>query len=99
MEFIYQDSDELGVIAGKFLLPVGIRLRFVYDEQDVRNEHSHALTSINGFALFTAETAGLRKDEYFTMLRKMSVFMMLTIWAMSSLEQQIRLQRTGTLGT
>ena len=70
VEFIYQDSDELGVIAQRIPATSGNQIEVWYTTNKTsETKYSHALTSINGFALFTAEMAGLRKDEYFTNIR------------------------------
>ena len=70
VEFIYQDSDELGVIAQRIPATSGIRLRFgIRRTRRQKRNTPHALTSSNGFALFNAEMAGLKKDEYFTNIR------------------------------
>ncbi|MCR0570449.1 InlB B-repeat-containing protein [[Clostridium] innocuum] len=70
VEFIYQDSDELGVIAQRIPATSGNTIEVWYTTNKTsETKYSHALTSINGFALFTAEMAGLKKDEYFTNIR------------------------------
>ena len=70
VEFIYQDSDELGVIAQRIPATSGNQIEVWYTTNKTsETKYSHALTSSNGFALFTAEMAGLRKDEYFTNIR------------------------------
>lgn len=70
VEFIYQDSDELGVIAQRIPATSGNPIEVWYTTNKTsETKYSHALTSINGFALFTAEMAGLKKDEYFTNIR------------------------------
>ena len=70
VEFIYQDSDELGVIAQRIPATSGNQIEVWYTTNKTsETKYSHALTSINGFALFTAEMAGLKKDEYFTNIR------------------------------
>ena len=70
VEFIYQDSDELGVIAQRIPATSGNPIEVWYTTNKTsETKYSHALTSSNGFALFTAEMAGLKKDEYFTNIR------------------------------
>ncbi len=70
VEFIYQDSDELGVIAQRIPATSGNQIEVWYTTNKTsETKYSHALTSSNGFALFTAEMAGLKKDEYFTNIR------------------------------
>ena len=60
----------LGVIAQRIPATSGNQIEVWYTTNKTsETKYSHALTSSNGFALFNAEMAGLKKDEYFTNIR------------------------------
>lgn len=72
VEFTYANNDKIGVTAQKIPATTGNTVEVWYTTTTNPSEQKYngsTLTSSGGFVTFTAQMAGLGKDEYFTKIR------------------------------
>lgn len=71
VEFTYANNDEIGVTAQKIPATTGntVEVWYTTTKNPSEQKYNGTLTSSGGFVTFTAQMAGLGKDEYFTKIK------------------------------
>lgn len=71
VEFTYGNNDKIGVTAQKIPATTGntVEVWYTTTTNPTERKYNGTLTSSGGFVTFTAQMAGLGKDEYFTKIK------------------------------